>query len=322
MSNKNKLSKVAFVTGVFPAASETFIIDQATSLLDRGIEVEIFSFAKGNIANASEKFFKYNLADRTHWLEMPASKFLRILHAFIKLIKVSRSPRVLMEVLNFKKHGGAAYSLKILYWVEPFIGRRFDIFHCHFGPVANKYIKIKDILKHDKPFVTSFYGYDVSNIVMQKGIAIYDRLKIESALFLVMSNNMKERVVALGFDEHKVVVMPIGVKLDEYEFSERSLGKSETVKIISVGRFVEKKGFDDLLRALSVVKRMAKRPFTCTIVGGGPLESVLMEMTDDLKIKDIIDYRGYMKIEEIIKLFGRMHFFVQPSKTAANGDME
>lgn len=48
----------------------------------------------------------------------------------------------------------------------------------------------------------------------------------------------------------------------------------------------------------------------------------LQDLTDDLNIRDVLDYKGYIKIEDIIELFKYMHFFVQPSKTAKSGDME
>jgi len=45
-------------------------------------------------------------------------------------------------------------------------------------------------------------------------------------------------------------------------------------------------------------------------------------LADQLRITDVVKFKGFMLIERIIDLFAEMHFFVQPSKTAANGDME
>jgi len=42
MKKEEKKLKIAFVVGVFPVISETFIINQIADLLDRGVEVEIF----------------------------------------------------------------------------------------------------------------------------------------------------------------------------------------------------------------------------------------------------------------------------------------
>src|SRR5205814_7640499 len=139
--------------------------------------------------------------------------------------------------------------------IEPFIGKKFDLVHCHFGPVANKYLLVKDILNLDVPLVTTLYGFDVSAYFKQCPPNIYDRLKRECELFFVMSDNMKQRVLARGFPENKVKVHPVSINVDSYPFSERKCRSDGVVEIASVGRFVEKKGFDDLLRALSIVRR-------------------------------------------------------------------
>lgn len=138
-----------------------------------------------------------------------------------------------------------------------------------------------------------------------------------------MSNNMKERVIAYGFDEDKLhVISFFAAGADAYEFKERSLKPGEPVKMVSVGRFVEKKGFDDILRALAIVKRKTDKKFICNIIGGGPLEKKLYQMTNDLDINDIVSYKGYMKIEDILEYYKQMHLYLQPSKTAKDGDME
>ena len=107
-----------------------------------------------------------------------------------------------------------------------------------------------------------------------------------------------------------------------YPYKERMIQDGELINIISVGRFVEKKGFDDLLSALAIVKEKSKRTFKCYIIGDGELKDKLFNLTEKLKLKDVVEYKGYMKIEDIINHFSNTHLFVQPSKTAINGDME
>lgn len=254
---------------------------------------------------------------------MPKNIFWRCLLAIPKIFKfLFYQPSALIAALNFKKYGRDALSLKLLFWTEPFLGKEFDLYHCHFGQMANKFLVIKEILGIKEKIATSFYGLDVSSYTKQKGPRVYDRLKKECSAFIVMSNNMKERVVAQGFDESKITILPISIDTDSYPFWERSLGSDETIQMVSVGRFVEKKGFDDLLRALAIVKKKTNKPFKCSIIGGGPLEKELRDLSDALEINDIIEYKGYMKIEDIINYFQKMHFYLQPSKIASNGDME
>ena len=323
MSENNKKMKIAFIVGIFPAISETFIINQIADLEDRGIEVEIFSFKRGCTENVSQRFFDHKMNEKVKYLEMPKSIGIRIILAVPKILRIFfLKPKLLLRVFNIKKYGAGAWCLKLLYYTEPFVGKKFDLVHCHFGKVANKYLVIREILEHQYKFITSFYGHDVSIVFNQKPSNYYDRLKKECSLFFVMSNNMKERVVAHGFEASNIKVLPISINVLEYPYKERVLPRDEKINILSVGRFVEKKGFDDLLRAIAIVKEKSQKNFTLNIVGGGALEKELLQLTKELKIEDVVDYKGYMKIEDLIKYFLNMHLYVQPSKTSKDGDME
>lgn len=323
LASMDKKLKLAFIIGQFPAVSETFIINQVADLADKGIEVEIFSFKKGNKENISQRFYDYKMAEKTHYLNMPGNIFLRFLEAIPKILKLLfYRPGALIRALDFKKYGRNALSLKLIYWCEPFFGKKFDLVHCHFGTMANKFLVVRDILGLREKFITSLYGYDVSMIFKNKPADYYDRLKKECLLYFVMSENMKERVAAQGFAREKIAVLPISIDVDKYPFGERKLKDGERVQIVSVGRFVEKKGFDDLLRALAIIKEKTDKSFECNIIGGGLLEKKLHALTDELNLNDVVNYKGYMKIEDIINYFQNMHLYVQPSKTASNGDME
>ena len=95
------------------------------------------------------------------------------------------------------------------------------------------------------------------------------------------------------------------------------------MRIISVGRFVEKKGFDDLIRAMAIVKRKATHPVLLTIVGGPKVEEEkLRKVAEEAGVMDVIDWRGYMKSQDVLQLYVSQHLYVQASKTASNGDME
>jgi colanic acid/amylovoran biosynthesis glycosyltransferase len=326
MENKTiKKLNIAFVVGKFPLVSETFIINQIADLEERGNLVDVFSFSTGSLEHISQRFFEFGLEEKTYYLDMPDNKFRRFLQAIPKLLHVFVvSPSLFVRIFNIKKYGRDALSFRLLFWIEPWLGKekKFDLIHCHFGPVANKFLIIKELLGLKQKIVTTFYGFDVSRIFKIMGDNYYDRLKKECSLFFVMSNNMKERIIMHGFNPLKIKVLPVSIDTREYPFRERLHKSGEKINIISVGRFVEKKGFNDILKALSIVKKNTKKPFKAFIVGGGPLEKKLLKMTKDLCLEKEIEYQGYMVIEDIIEYFLNMHLFVQPSKTAQNGDME
>jgi len=313
--------RVAFIIDAFPVISQTFVIDQVAGLMDKGVDVQVFSFKKGGLDDIAENFKKYEMSGITHYMNMPKNKFSRIIKIVPKVLKLLKSnPSVLFKALNVKKFGKNALSLKTVYLADFFKDKEFDLAHCHFGPVANDFLIAKEILTLKQKLITTFYGYDASRIFKTEGEHYYDKLNKECSMFFAMSADMKERLVSKGFDPGKIKVHPPGIDLSRYQFKERLI--EDKINILSIGRLVEKKGFDDLLRALNVVKQKTTKPVACTIVGDGPLKSKLRDMASSLDLDKVVKFRGQMRMEEINDLLPSMHLYVQPSKTDSIGNME
>jgi glycosyltransferase involved in cell wall biosynthesis len=137
-----------------------------------------------------------------------------------------------------------------------------------------------------------------------------------------MSEDMRRRVIDRGFPADRVRVNPVGVDVESYRFHQRTLGDDEELRVVAVGRFVEKKGFDDLLRALALAKERASRPISCVVIGGGPLESELRRLAHSLHLDHTVRFAGLLPVDQVIDLLGDAHVLLTPSKTAADGDME
>jgi len=310
--------------GWFPHVSETFVIDQVAHLLDRGVDVEIFAFHRGETEFVSRRFFDYRMAERVTYLDPPLSRTARVRGAWRPVRQLARhNARSVLRAVNGFRFGRRASSLRLLYWASEFVNRGFDVVHCHFGPFARDFVAIREVIGSGVPLVTTFYGYDVSKVFREQPPDYYDGLKQACSLYFVMSRDMKRRVVAVGFREELVQVLPVGIDVEDYPYHRRTLAAEHAeLRIVAVGRFVEKKGFDDLLRAVAIVRKQSPRPVRCTVIGGGPLEVELRSLAESLGVADIVEFGGYMPVERVIELFGDMHVLVQPSKTAADGDME
>ncbi len=314
--------RVAFIVGMFPAASETFITSQIAGLLERGLDVQVFSFRCGDTAYAAVAYTDHRMVELTTYLDFPQRWGKRAVvasKAAFSLLR--RNPMALVRALNVFRYGADAWSLKLLCWAGPLADLEADIVHCHFGTVADQFRVLRHVLGLHQPWLTTLYGYDVSQVPKQKGVAVYRNLARECPRFFVMSEDMKQRVVALGFKSEKVLVHPVGIDPDSCEFRERQ-DHVDPICLAIVARLVEKKGVDDLIRALAEARTRTARKFHCTIIGDGPLRQRLHGLAGELRVDDLIDWKGYMRQEDMLRELERADIYVQPSKTSSTGDME
>jgi glycosyltransferase involved in cell wall biosynthesis len=92
------------------------------------------------------------------------------------------------------------------------------------------------------------------------------------------------------------------------------------VKILSVGRAVDKKGFDDLLAALALLPR--DRHWHFTHIGGGPLLQDLKAAAQRLDLAARIDWRGPQSHDAVLDAYRVADIFVLPCRISADGDRD
>lgn len=94
----------------------------------------------------------------------------------------------------------------------------------------------------------------------------------------------------------------------------------EPVRLLSVGRAVAKKGFDDLLAALAHLPKGLH--WNWTHIGGGALHAELRARADGLGLDDRITWAGALDQNAVLEAYRRADLFVLPSKIAEDGDRD
>jgi len=136
----------------------------------------------------------------------------------------------------------------------------------------------------------------------------------------------RDRLQALSPDPSKVSLNYHGLDVARFETdgmipSERKGDKAtDPVVILSVGRLVPKKGYDDLLAALAKLPRTLHWRFIH--VGGGPLKDRLTQQARGLGIDGNIDWLGAQSQEKVLDQYRRADLFVLTSRIAKNGDRD
>lgn len=192
--------------------------------------------------------------------------------------------------------------------------RRFrpELVHAHFASGGRAALPLARAL--GVPLIVTLHGSDVT--VRQGSTDIYRRLGDEAKVFLCVSKFIRDRAIDIGFPPEKLFVHYIGV--DRSQFSPID-ARRKTEQILFVGRLVEKKGCEYLLRAMELVQR--NHP-ACqlTIIGDGPLRHGLEDLSFQLGIRCC--FLGTQPSETIRRELRQTRLFCVPSVTAANGDSE
>ncbi|MEP6546691.1 MAG: glycosyltransferase [Gammaproteobacteria bacterium] len=203
-----------------------------------------------------------------------------------------------------------------------------DLLHAHFGLDGIEAAPIARAL--GIPLIITLHGYDI-NIHAQwwhqgKGgwlMRRYPERLIRLAQgddvhFVAVSDAIKQRAIAFGIPEQKLTVKYIGV--DRSKFRPGNVPVSKRARrVLFVGRLVEKKGCEYLIRAMQIVGR-AVPGAELTIVGEGPLRAALEALVAALDVK--ATFKGFRSSVEVRQELDAARVFCLPSITAENGDAE
>lgn len=91
--------------------------------------------------------------------------------------------------------------------------------------------------------------------------------------------------------------------------------------VLSVARLVDKKGLDDLIRAVAHLRR-AGNEVRCRIVGDGPLGAPLRRLAADLDVSDLVSLPGAVSPDEVRGGLETASVFCLPSVVAGDGDRD
>jgi glycosyltransferase involved in cell wall biosynthesis len=131
---------------------------------------------------------------------------------------------------------------------------------------------------------------------------------------------------ALAPDPQRVHLSYHGLDLDRFgTFHGHRSGHdghdaSSTVTILSVGRAVQKKGFDVLLEALAMLRQGVS--FRFIHVGGGEELGRLKALAERLSIQDLITWKGPLAQDEVLLLYRAADIFALACRIAADGDRD
>jgi glycosyltransferase involved in cell wall biosynthesis len=145
--------------------------------------------------------------------------------------------------------------------------------------------------------------------------------KIDSARFVVTcTRSNAEYLGRLGQGNTPIHTVYHGIDLDFFRYGP-SPAPSPPFSILSVGRLVPKKGYDDLLEALKLLQQRGVE-FTFNHIGGGELNDAVRRQIQTLGLQSRVNLLGTLPRQEVLNQYQRSHCLVLACKVAANGDRD
>ena len=187
-----------------------------------------------------------------------------------------------------------------------------DVVHGH-GSKGGLYARFDAILRPSGPIRAytphgGSFNYQPGTLIHKAYMMIERMLERGTDLFTFESQYIADRFrEEVGATDKLVRIVLNG--LYPHEFEPRKLVENPT-DIVFIGELRAAKGIDTLIKALARLKADGRR-VTATIIGGGPDDALLREMTRDLGIEDQTTFTGPMLGSEGIR---RGRIMVVPSR--------
>ena len=148
--------RIAFLVGVFPRFSETFILNQMLGVLEAGHELHIFAGKQGPLKSVHPEIHRLNLLKQTTF--PPPCLGLRSLHAAIQ------HPGAFAISARYGRACSLSRLLPALASCREL--RNFDIIHAHFGTNGLKAVALRELGITQGKIITTFYGQDVGSMAV------------------------------------------------------------------------------------------------------------------------------------------------------------
>jgi colanic acid/amylovoran biosynthesis glycosyltransferase len=317
MSNTG-IGSIAYLGPEIPALSATFVYEEILALSSRGLRTTIFSVHKPrSIAVGHE-----DLMDRTNYLYGNGKTWagLKAL-ACVRLNEDSwEAVRLLFK--DIRKVGifsvsslSLSYQCLVAFRLANLMkAAECTHLHVHFAHVPTQIAMYASVISR-VPF--TMVGH--ANDIFQRPLLLKEKAE-RTKRFITISEYNRRHLVKLGVPSDKLSVVRCGVSFD-VKSSFRPWNRGASIRIGSIGRLVEKKGFDVLQQAVAALARR-DYPITLSIAGDGPLKHELIDQAMKLSMSDRFELLGAIPHSEVASWIESLDVFVLACKLDVNGDMD
>jgi glycosyltransferase involved in cell wall biosynthesis len=170
------------------------------------------------------------------------------------------------------------------------------------------------LVRRRPPMLVTTLGGDVYALRGRLARRLISAVVRRAALVTAMNTDMRRRLIELGSDPRRTVVLPMGADVEGIR--RRAAGITPVPgRLLFVGRLVEKKGLAVLLAAL---RGLPPDSVHLRVVGDGPLRAELERAGSGLPV----EFLGALHRDELAREYAAASLLVFPSVAAAGGDQD
>lgn len=314
--------KIAYLAPEIPALSATFVYKEILALQQLNVDVRCFSVhSPDSVASGVElAALKESVSTLYNSSKVTVIKahFSHILKA--PIIYLCTLNKLISDVFSVGLFSRNALGLVFRFFYAGYLAKQLtdqecQHLHIHFAHVPTD-IGMYAASLAKIPFSVTAHANDI----FERGWLLKEKVE-RCAFFATISEFNRRYLLGLDVDANKLKIVRCGV--DAGQFSTRkNFVSAKRVKIGTVGRLVEKKGVDTLIKAMALIKQQG---LDCDllIAGSGPLSSELNQLVEQLKLSATeVQFLGAMPHTEVAGFITSLDVFVLPCKQDSNGDMD
>lgn len=310
-AERTEKPRIAYVVKMYPRFSETFIVSEILAHEAAGFALGIFSLRPPVDTHFQDLLAKvrspvrYIFSDRPHLTDF-----------WTALSEAGRMfPRFWQSLASFADEDSRDVQQAVLLARELRSGG-FTHLHAHFASTASTVARMAARFA-GIPFTFTAHAKDI----FHESVDAADfrrKLADAAAVITVSDHNVRYLRETYGQAASHVRRIYNGLHLDTMQFSP---ARDRENVVIAVGRLVEKKGFDDLVRAMASL-RDSGNTVRCEIVGTGEMEHELRALVAHLRLEDRVELVGPLPQCEVFKRVASAAVLAAPCVNGADGNRD
>jgi hypothetical protein len=206
------------------------------------------------------------------------------------------------------------FSLKLVKKLNS--SEKISLIHAH-GSSPDDYGGYLLSKKLNIPYVLTVHGDSVYSLInFPSRFKNSKKAMLNADAVIGVSSKVTERISKITGRTQGVYKIYNGYnKVDTSKLSQKS---SEKINILFAANLIERKGCEQVLRAIAILKEKHKN-LKLVIAGGGKLFKKMTDLAEKLNISNFTEFEGNVIHNELIKLMSKCDIFILPSYNEALG---